>query len=323
MESVDGQEGLTRSMRLSQLEDSSELIERPDELRAKAARDGYLFFKRLIDPEPIVRLRRAALAVLDRHGLRSSAAAPLGGELDLAALNRLPADEMRVDIGVTAQIYFELQKLPELHRLPHEPSLLRVYRKLLADDVFVHPRHILRAMTPHPATGATPPHQDFPLIQGSAETWTCWFPVGDCPAALGSLTVLRGSHLNGYIPVANDYAGNYWTTWGAQLCQNETDWVGGDFAIGDVLTFPSLTVHRSLPPTVRDSVRFSVDVRYQRVTDPIEARSLTNHSDHPWPEIYEGWTQADADLMYYWDPERLALKPWDESLMQPGGRRIC
>jgi ectoine hydroxylase-related dioxygenase (phytanoyl-CoA dioxygenase family) len=304
-------------------DDSTALLEDPERLRARAQRDGYLFFRGLLDGQSILDLRRAVMRVLDRYSLRRADAGPQGGKLDLQTLNRLPADELRLDIGVTKQIYVDLQRLPELHRLPHHPSLVAVYRRLFGEDVFVHPRHIMRAMTPHPANGTTPPHQDFPLIQGSKDTWTCWFPVGDCPAELGSLTVLRGSHRGGYLPVGNDFGDGNWTTWGAQLCNYETDWIGGDFALGDVLTFPCFTVHRSLPASVRDEIRVSMDVRYQRASDVIEARSLTNHSERPWEDIYAGWTEADTDLMYYWDRGRLALSPWDNSLMEPGTRRIC
>lgn len=308
---------------LGSLEDSSNLISRPDELRLRASRDGFLFFRGLLDPEPLLDLRVAALNVINHHGLRAPNATGLSGKLNLVRLNELPADEMRVDIGVTRAMYFELQRIPELHRLPHHPSLIGLYRVLLDSEIFVHPRHIMRAMTPHPATGATPPHQDFPLIQGSPETWTCWFPLGDCSLDLGPLAVLRGSHTNGYLPVGTGDKGGHWTDWGAQLCERETDWVSTSFKVGDVLTFPSFTVHRSLRPVIRDEIRLSMDVRYQRVSDPIEAKSLTNHSDREWSDVYEGWPTEAEGLQYYWTPNKLSISPWDESLMLPSTRRIC
>lgn len=309
---------------LAPFDESTELLSDPRELRARAERDGYLFFRGLLDPEPILHLRIKVLDILARHGLRAPDTKPLDGKLDLARLNELPTDQMRADIGVTAGIYTELQKLPELHRLPHHPALLNIYRNLLdSDDVFVHPRHIMRAMTAHPATGATPPHQDFPLVQGSTATWTCWIPIGDCPLDNGPLILLPGSHRQGYVPVGTSNGDGHWTTWGAQLCEQDTNWVGGDFAVGDVLTFPSLTIHRSLPSTIRDEVRISMDVRYQNSNDVIEARSLTNHSERPWNEIYQEWSGDNADLMYYWHRDQLSQTPWDPSLLEPGARRIC
>jgi hypothetical protein len=316
------------TVEITQFEDATPLLGDPGALRALAARDGYLFFRGLLDAQSVLNVRLAILAVLDRHGLRPEGVAPLSGKLDLERLRAIPAEDLRLDVGVSEQLYFAFQSLPQFHRLPHHPALLAVYRALFGDDVFVHPRHIMRAMTPHPAVGATPPHQDFPLIQGSPETWTCWSPLGDCPLKLGPLAVLRGSHRDGYIPVGDHYdaAGGdaeYWWNWGVQLCDYDVDWVGGNFSAGDVLTFPSFTVHRSLRASIHDEIRLSMDVRYQRASDPIHEASLSNHSDRPWKEVYESWTESDRDLMYYWESEHPSLSPWDDSLMQPGGRRIC
>lgn len=304
---------------LRPFEDASDLLGDPVGLRARAQSDGYLFFRGLLDPEPILQLRRAVLAVLDAHDLRLPEGGGLSGKLDLDALKRIPAEDLRSDIGVTRQMYVELQQIPLLHRLPHDRALLQVYQTLFGEEVFVHPRHIMRAMTPHPAVVATPPHQDFPLVQGSPDTWTCWFPVGECPKELGSLVVLAGSHRNGYLPIVRGRGAGGLV---AQLC-DEDDWVGGDFAVGDVLTFSCFTVHRSLTPVIDDEIRISLDVRYQRAADRIEARSLSNHADCSWEEVYQGWGEEDRDLVYYWDPDRLTVSPWDDALVQPGQRRIC
>lgn len=305
---------------LRPFEDSRDLLDDPIALRARARRDGFLFFRGLLDPEPLLELRRGVLGVLDRHQLREPGVAGLSGKLNLAELHRIPAESMRLDIGVSDQMYVELQQLPALHRLPHHPALLHVYQSLFGSDVFVHPRHIMRAMTPHPAVVATPPHQDFPLVQGSSDTWTCWFPVGECPNPLGPLVVLAGSHHNGYLPIVRGQGAGGLV---AQLCEGENDWVGGDFALGDVLTFSCFTVHRSLTPIIDDEIRVSMDVRYQRASEPIEARSLTNHARCTWDEVYEGWGEEDRDLVYYWDADRLTLSPWNGALIESGQRRIC
>jgi hypothetical protein len=306
--------------RLSPFEDATELLSDPSALRARADRDGFLFFRGLLDPDAVRDVRRACLDVLDQFGLRADGATGLDGRVNLDKLYAYPMEKMREDIGVPWDVYVALQKLPQFHRLPHHPDLLKVYRTLFGEDVFVHPRHIMRAMTSHPGLYATPPHQDFPLVQGSTMTWTAWAPFGDCVLEQGPLCILRGSHREGYLPIdPTGGAGGI----AAQLCAKDTDWVGGDFAIGDVLTFTSLTVHRAVPGARRDEVRLSMDVRYQRKSDIIEERSLSNHGDVPWDEVYAGWSEADADLMYYWRPTPLEIAPWDDALMQPGDRRIC
>lgn len=305
---------------LTEFEDSTPLLGDTAALRAKGEADGYLFFRGLLPAEAVTSVRRDALGVLDRAGWLAEGGAQPGkadGALDVAELSRAETDRMRVDIGVTEELYVRIQQLPSIHALPHHPALLDLYAQLIGDPVFVHPRHIVRSMTPHPAIHPTPAHQDFPHIQGTHRTWTCWFPLGDCPTTLGSLSVLRGSNALGYVPIdSSPGAGGI----AAQLCRDEDDWLGADFAAGDVLTFPSYTVHRALKPSVRDRVRLSMDVRYQSAIEPIDASSLTNHSDHPWSEIYADW--EDDALQYYWTADEPRLSPWDASLLQPG-LRIC
>lgn len=297
--------------------DSSQLLDDPDALRVRAERDGYLYVKGLIPAEALLAVRRDLLGVIRDFGWLAPRIDPLDGLLDVSALNAVPESEMRTDIGVSSAAYDAVQRLESVHRLPHHPALLALYRSLFGRVVLVHPRHIVRMISPHPAVFPTPQHQDYPLIQGTSNTWTCWFPVGDCPRSMGSLVVSRGSHRLGYLPIEPATgAGGI----AAQTCPGETDWVEGDFEIGDVLTFPAFAIHRALPSRFRDRIRLSFDVRYQPVDEPVEARSLLPHCELSWEQIYADW-QAD-DLKYYWRDLLLSESEWDSKLLQPS-RRIC
>lgn len=302
---------------LEPLDDSSKLLGDRKTLLARAQRDGYLFFRGLIPREAVLDVRHDILAQLDVRGWIQHGSRIDDGLIDEAAINEVPEVELRADIGISAEGYTAVQRVHSMHRLPHHPALMALYHTLFAEDVFVHPRHIVRVMTSHRALAPTPAHQDFPLVQGSQNTWTAWFPLGDCPRDLGPLAVLRGSHLNGYLPIHQAAgAGGI----GAELCDGETDWAGADFAAGDVLTFPALTVHKALAPKRRTQVRLSMDVRYQPASEPIEAKSLTNHAEADWDDIYADW--ETEDLQYYWRQTTPRISPWDDSLPQPG-RRIC
>jgi ectoine hydroxylase-related dioxygenase (phytanoyl-CoA dioxygenase family) len=172
-------------------------------------------------------------------------------------------------------------------------------------------------ITCHRGVFPTPPHQDFIHIQGASETWTCWFPVGDCPREMGSLTVLRGSHRHGVVAVAPAKgAGNL----ASILCPNEIDWVEGDFEAGDVLTFTSCTVHRALRSRHRERIRLSCDVRYQPIDAEIHEASLKPHGEYTWEELYEGW--RNPDVQYYWKKHDLRMSAWDPSLHWQK-ERIC
>lgn len=297
--------------------DSTALLSDPDALRHRAETEGYLFFRGLLPTCDILRVRADILAIVEQYGWRQAGQGPHGGLIDIAAVNRVPEHEMRLDIGVSHAAYDDVQKLESMHRLPHHPRLLALYRTLFGGAVLTHPRHIARVVTSHAALAPTPPHQDFPLVQGTPQTWTCWLPLGDCPRALGGLTVLRASHRSGCLPIQKTRgAGNL----AALLCPGEDNWVEGDYCAGDVLTFPSFTVHKALPSHKPDQIRLSLDARYQPASEPIESRALQPHCALPWDEIYAGW-EAD-DLKYYWRASAPALAPWDDILTQPG-QRVC
>ena len=298
--------------------DSTPLLADPAALRARADRDVYLFFRQRLPADEVLAMRAEMLAIVDRHGWRQPGQDALGGLIDYDAINRLTEEEMhRTDVGVTAEAYHEVQRLERFHRLPHHPRLLEIYRTLFGREVLVHPRHIARLVTPHTCMVPTPPHQDFPYIQGTTQTWTAWFPVGDCPRSLGGLTVLRASHRQGYLPVQPAKgAGGF----AVPLCPAETEWIEGDYATGDVLTFPSYTIHKALRCQFKDRVRLSMDVRYQAADEPVESRSLQPHCPLTWEQIYAGW-QHD-DLKYYWRQQPLQLSAWDDGYLKPQ-RRIC
>jgi hypothetical protein len=298
--------------------DSTDLIADAAALRHRAEREGYLFLRGLLPREAVLGLRSDLLAVVERFGWRAAGQDRGGGTLDVDAIGRIDEADLRNDIGVTHEAYHAVQRLPGVHRLPHHPKLVGLFECLFGQRVLVHPRHIVRMITPHRAMSPTPPHQDFPLIQGSQQTWTAWFPVGDCPRELGSLSVLRASHLQGCLPVQQARgAGGI----AVPLCPGETEWVGGDFEAGDVLIFPCFTIHRALACRRQREIRLSMDVRYQPATDPVEEKSLLPHCSLSWEQVYADWPEDDP-LRYYWRQQDLQMSPWNPALQQPG-RRIC
>lgn len=302
--------------------DSSDLLADADALRQRAEAQGYLFFKQLIPRDDLMAVRQELLDVVRQNGWLDPSAPLLDGVINLPAIRDIPEADLRTDIGVAKDIYDDVQKRLCTHKLPHHPKLLQVFETLFGSEVLVHPRHIVRMITAHPAISPTPAHQDHPLIQGTPKTWTCWFPVGDCPRDLGGLTVLQGSHRLGSLPIQPAKgAGGI----SSLLCPGDGDgWVSGDFEMGDVLMFTSTTVHKALPCRMRDRMRLSFDVRYQPAAEPVESRSLLPHCNLDWEDIYAGWpdTEEARQYEYYWEDRELVMSPYDDSLRIPG-RRIC
>lgn len=296
-------------------EDATPLLSDPAALRDQADRDGYLFFKKLLPADVVLDLRRQLLGVLDEFGWLQKDPGPALGLADPLAVAGL---EGWGGTGVTQAAYLTTQKLELFHRLPHHPKLIRMYETLFGRAVLPHPRNIARLMIPSPGAVPTPIHQDFIHIQGTRNVWTAWIPFGDIPRALGGLAVLKGSHKQGVFAVTPAAgAGGLESI----LCNIDLPWIEHDYEIGDVLTFHSCTVHKSLPNLMGNRVRLSCDYRYQPGDEDIEEKSLKPHGlVGEWADLYAGW--PDSDLKYYWTKHNLALSPWDETVRWQK-ERIC
>ncbi len=293
------------------LTDSFDVLDDRDALRERAQSDGYLFLRGLLPREEVTALRADILKICANHGYLKDGGSEGEGLINKAVVDVIdPVAIAFCGVGIPAEAYKEVQRLESFHRLAHNPNLLRLYRTLFGGEVLVHPRHIARVMLPTGANAPTPPHQDFIHIQGTKNVWTSWIPIGDVPRELGGLSVLAGSNRDGLLPVkAAEGAGSLET----YLCEVDYEWVEHDYEAGDVLTFSSLTVHRSIPNQLGDRLRISVDYRFQPLDEEVDRGSLTPHCGVlSWDEIYEGW--ESESIKYYWKKYDLSFSEWDESI---------
>ncbi len=280
--------------------DSEPLAHDGPALRERMEQDGFLFFRNRVPADAIQDLYDQIWAL---------------------CIEQAWVDEqgnILVDPPITEgedrfwAVYDPLQKLEAFHALAHDFSIVDPLARMLGEPVLVHPRNIGRLSFPKAEYFATPPHQDFPLIQGVAETYTGWFPLMDCPAPLGGLTVLRGSHRQGLYRVHDAQ--------GAGGMGIDTDelgfgWQTIDYKVGDLLLFHSHTVHKALPNVSGDRIRISVDYRYSALSKPIVPDGLEPHFGRlAWDEIYEGW--QDPDLQYYWQRMPVQTVARDEELRE-------
>ena len=268
---------------------SNDLLSDPEALRTRAAEDGYLFFRGLVDIDRLYMLRRSILTPCMEAGWLDPGADTNAG---------VAAEGIGLFEGNPAYmaVYNQVMKMEAFHRFAHQPALLGMLDSLFGESTLVHPRNIARIVFPRLTAHTTPAHQDYIHIQGTEDTWTAWIPLGDCPKILGSLAILAGSHREGLYPVQPSL--------GAGGLKIDTDslpytWHASDFAAGDVVLFHSLTVHRGLPNDSPDRIRLSVDYRYQPMSHPVVADSLLPHfAQVTWEDVYADWI-SDRN-QYYW-----------------------
>ena len=204
------------------------------------------------------------------------------------------------------RVYSHMYGLQSFHATQHDPALVGLLERMMGGKVLPHPRIIGRTIFPKREAYTTPPHQDFIPIQGTPQTYTAWFPLADLPAQMGGLMVSSGSHRHGIYRFKPALGAG-----GLQVTDElEGPWVNNPMRQGDVLFFHSHAVHQGVPNR-SDRLRMSMDLRYQRIDDPISPDSLMPHIKEvlTWDQIYADW--PNDDYKYYWKAHQMQLVPFD------------
>ena len=278
--------------------DSSNLIGDGTALAARMRRDGYLFLPGLLPRDDVAAVQRQVGTIArDAGWLRRDR--PV--EAAIADMSGFCVDPDPTYLNTLRRI----NRVEGYHALKHHPVLIELLERMLGGPILPHPRVLMRNIFPKREEYTTKAHQDFPNVQGTIEVYTAWMPLVDCPMEVGPLQIAAGSHAAGVYDF--DIAGG---AGGIEIKDPlEGRWVCGDFAVGDVLLFHSMAVHKGVANR-SDRLRMSMDVRYQLIREPFNIDNA-NPDGQPlsWDEVYADW-QSDA-LQYYWRRLPLTLKPFD------------
>lgn len=284
--------------------EANELLEDATALRARLQSDGYLFFRRIIPVQLLSDLRDQITRILADQGWIED-----GPERMKAKAIRRPLREGQPKFFLA---HDRIIKLEAFHSLAHETQLMHVMRQSLGETAFPHPLSIVRLIFPDSPELATPPHQDFPNNQGTPNLTAAWIPLGDCAIKDGSLAIMEGSHKYGVLPLKFHLgAGNRRAVLKEQM--SKCRWVGADFQAGDVVLFTALTVHKAMENYNPESMRLSVDFRYQLEGEALTAGCLQPHFNRvSWEDIYRDW--KSEKLKYYWRHKDYVEVPWNSAL---------
>lgn len=280
--------------------DSTGLIGDGAALAARMRQDGYLFLRGLL-PADVLRAVQAQVGAIVRDAGWLQADAPVAeARADLAGFCVDPEPAYLETLR-------KINRLEDYHALKHHPALVGLFERMLGGPILPHPRVLMRNIFPAREAFTTKAHQDYPNVQGTTEVFTAWFPLIDCPMEAGPLQVAAGTHTGeiydfdigagaGGIEIRDPFDGR---------------WVSGPFALGDVLIFHSLAVHKGVPNR-SDRLRMSMDVRYQLASAPFNPDNA-NPDGQPlsWEEVYADW-RSDA-LQYYWRRMDLIEQPFDRT----------
>jgi len=222
-------------------------------LRRRALEQGYLFFRRFIEPGMVLALRRSVLEACNGAGWLD----PVVPLMDGIASERLGSFSISDPSWISIQA--NVLSLASFAQLGTLPPIVEVLEAVLDGPLQPRRGDVCRVVPPGGESAATPPHQDAFYTGAATKMWTVWIPLGACPIELGGLAVLPASHRNGLwkLDPENPAAGI--------AVPENASWVTGDYDCGDVLMFDGLTIHRSLPNRTRRRLRLSVDYRYAAI----------------------------------------------------------
>lgn len=255
--------------------ESNRDLDHPAKLRAAMEANGYVYIRGLGPRDKILALRRFILTCCQEAGWLDSKA-------DLMAARWSGAGPFAENDPQYMAVYKKIVNEPLFNALPADPFYMNLMAAILDAPVLLHRMHIGRISFPGNVLQTTPAHQDFHYIRGATDTYTIWTPLGDTPVEVGGLKVLRGSHRRGFFEHTLDPRQKY-AGWGLgeQDLTNSTgdEWHTASYTAGDCVIFHSHTVHAAMPNLTADTLRLSIDNRYQRQGDVLgEAAQRTHHN---------------------------------------------
>ena len=153
------------------------------------------------------------------------------------------------------------------HFVRHRP-LLSCIESLLGPDIIGSAIYRVRPKIPAWAHGEVPWHQDSGYFLPHCDKFlilTCWIPLVDATLENGCLHVLPGMHTRGVIRHFTGGHSGYLEVPGDLL--GEVEPIPVEMEAGSVLFLTSVTPHASFENN-SDTVRWSVDLRYQNMDPP-------------------------------------------------------
>lgn len=268
-----------------ELRPSNDLLDDPEALRARMADEGYLFFRRLIDPEIVLAARREILLKY-----------AIVGEID--AINHPLMEAIQSEHSFVDQV--NLRAFTESVRsgLAYErvvlgPEVIGYLETLLGGDVRAYDFRWPRFVRPGEGCGF---HYDGPYMnRGTDRVFTTWIPLGRVHRHEGGLIILENSHrserlLSGYARQDADKEKISWLSTDPVRLQQGLGgrWLTTDFEAGDVLSFGMHMLHGALDnrsPVGR--CRLTSDTRYQRADEPLDERwNGPNPEAHGYDKVF-------------------------------------
>jgi ectoine hydroxylase-related dioxygenase (phytanoyl-CoA dioxygenase family) len=274
---------------LGELTNSMQLLAEPAKLRAAFERDGYAFFRGVLDRDLVQSARGEVLSRLE-------AIDEIELGTDGVATGRSERDALHADRG---EFWSSVSAGDCLRRVSHGPGIRRVLETLVGEAVVPFDYLMLRVATPGRATEV---HYDYPFFaRVHDQVRTVWTPIGDVPVERGPLFVIEGSNrfadliepMLGFDVAEESVRTAAFDNTAIEIAEErQTRLLSTDFAAGDVLVFGMYTAHGSFDHHDDSGrARVSCDARWQAARLDIDERYM---GDRPQGTTGAGYAELNG-----------------------------
>lgn len=271
--------------KFGELRESNDILLDAQAMRERMAEEGYLFFRRLMDPAEVLAARQEILLKYATVGEIDSINHPL--------MDAIYAETTFID-KVNLRAFTESVRTGLAYQnVVLNPKVLDFYQRFF--DAPVHPYDFRWPRFVRPGEGCGF-HYDGPYMnRGTDRVYTSWIPLGDVAREEGALIVLENSHktdelLSSYAQKDADKDKIGWLSTNPRKLQDRFGgrWLSTDFKAGDMLCFTMHTLHGALDnnsPIKR--CRLTSDTRYQPANEPTDDRwNGANPEAHGYDKVF-------------------------------------
>lgn len=187
----------------------------------------------------------------------------------------------------------------EMFRAITHPKLLDAIESLVGSEIIASSVYRIRPKVPNLGRGVVPWHQDSGYFSAHCDKdliVTCWLPLVHATPENGCLQVLPQAHRKGVVRHHTGGNAGFLVIEALDLPGNCQETVTVPVPLGGALLLTNTTPHCSTPNT-SDTIRWSIDLRYQAASAPTNAFQIPDEFRADAPPIQIACYAPEGDFV--------------------------
>ncbi len=268
--------------------------------------EGYVMIPDLFRPSSLNPLRREIAGIIDKSAnllLQEGKLTEIyENEPFETRLTRLMADHPELQKQFLSDIEGKgggQHTGKQMFNIIRHPALLSAMESLVGPEIVASSVYRIRPKVPGLGRGVIPWHQDsgyFAPHCDSSLIVTVWIPLVDATVENGCLQVLPRAHRAGVVKHKWGGPNGYLAVQNRDLPLPPKHAITVPVPMGGALLLTNLTPHCSTPNTT-DTIRWSIDLRYQSRSVPTNAFEMPEDYDDSYPEVTIACYAPEGDFV--------------------------